>query len=78
VSVRRFGLGLALLVAALVAFTVGYVELFGRVLRDPNRPPTPTSAAQPRVLVFEYALAAVIVVAALTAFLLWRRRRNLR
>jgi hypothetical protein len=74
---NRFGLGLLLVVVLLIAATFGYVQLFGRVLRDPNVPPSVTSPTSPRVKLFEYALVATIVVAG-TAVLLWRQARRRR
>lgn len=71
--VRRFGLGLFLLVVLLAAFAVGYVELFRRVLRDPQQPPSVTGPSNARVLLFELALVAAIAVG-LAAWLLRRRR----
>jgi hypothetical protein len=73
--VRRFGFGLLLVVVLLLGATVGYVELFGHVLRDPNLPPTVTSSANPRVLLFEILLAAALLVG-LTAFVVVIRRRS--
>lgn len=71
--IRRFGLGLAALVVLLALFALGYVTLFDRVLRDPDLPPTVTNPASPRVLMFEMALGAFLVIA-VTAVILLRRR----
>jgi hypothetical protein len=71
--IRRFGIGLAVLVVLLVLFALGYVTLFDRVLRDPNLPPTVTSPASPRVLRFEMALGAFVVIAVTSVILLRRR-----
>ena len=61
--IRRFGVGLLLLVAGLAAAAVGYVELFGHVLRDPSRPPSVTSPDNPRVLAFEIVFLALVLAA---------------
>lgn len=68
---RRFGAWLAVFVVLLMLFAVGYVTLFGKVLSDPTRPPTVTSAANPRVTRFELVLGAAIVVGVTT----WLARR---
>lgn len=73
--VRRFGLGLLLVVVLLVGAAVGYVELFGKVLRDPSLPPTVTSSSNPRVLLFELLLVAALVVG-ITAVVFTKRRRS--
>ena len=72
-QLRRFGLGLAAVVAVLVLFAVAYVTLFDRVLADPTRPPTATSRPNPRVLIFEVLLAAALAVGATTW---WVRRKG--
>jgi len=72
---RRFGLLLLGGVLLLVAATIGYVELFGHVLRDPSRPPTVTSPTNPRVFVFEIVLAAVVLIV-ISVISQWLRRRH--
>ncbi len=54
---RRTLLALLGVVAVLALFTFGYVWLYGRVLREPDQPPS-VLAKNPRVLAFEVALAA--------------------
>lgn len=73
--VRRFFLGLLLIVLLLVVATFGYVELYGHVLRDPNVPPGARSL-NPKVVAFEIGLGVALAVGlgfALTYFL--RKRR---
>jgi hypothetical protein len=50
------------------------VQLFDRVLRDPERPPTVTSPTNPRVFLFELVFGAAVVVFATLFFALRRRK----
>jgi hypothetical protein len=58
---RRVLSGLLALVVLLALFTFGYVWFYGRVLRDPEAPPS-VLANNPRVRDFEIVLAGVVVV----------------
>lgn len=60
--VRRFALGLFLVVAALVVATFGYVQLYDHLLRDPESPPS-VHSLNPRVLAFEIALWVAVALA---------------
>jgi len=73
--VRRFGVILVVVVLALVGFTIGYVQLYGRVLRDPSMPPTVTSPTNPRVRRFEIGLVAGAAAAVVAIVLIRRSRR---
>jgi len=73
--IRRFALFLLVVVVGLIGLTVAYVQLFDRVLRDPERPPTVTSPGNPRVLLFELVIGAALVVG-LTLLIAWRRRKG--
>ena len=74
--VRRFATILVVVVLALVGFTIGYVQLYGRVLRDPSMPPTVTSPTNPRVRRFEIGLVAGAAVAVVAIVLIRRSRRG--
>ena len=72
---RRFMLGLLALIAALVVATFGYVQLYDRVLRDPDSPPS-VKSLNPRVLAFEVALwVAVALGVGFAVNQLFRKRR---
>jgi hypothetical protein len=60
--IRRFGFGLLVLVVVLALLTVGYVLIYGRLLRDPDAPPSVRNL-NPRVLSFEVALWVTVVLA---------------
>jgi lysylphosphatidylglycerol synthetase-like protein (DUF2156 family) len=75
--IRRTGLLLLGSVIVLAALTVGYVLLFGHVLRDPEHPPSVTSSRNPRVFLFEIVVGGVAVVV-VTALVAWKRRRDSR
>jgi hypothetical protein len=70
--VRRFGLTLAGVVGGLVLAVVGYVVLFDRVLSDPSLPPT-AGTLNPRVLIVELLLLAVVAALATSAVVRSRR-----
>ena len=74
--IRRFGWALLAVIVALVLFTIGYVELFDHVLRDPEHAPTVTSATSPRVLLFEFLLVGAAIVTAGVVWLVRRRRQG--
>jgi hypothetical protein len=62
------------LVVLLALATVGYVWLYGRVLRDPDQPPS-VLARNPRVLGFEVVLLSVVLlVVGLGLFRMVKRR----
>ncbi|MBM4015320.1 MAG: hypothetical protein FJ293_10210 [Planctomycetes bacterium] len=71
--VRRFGLLLAGVIVALVLAAVGYVVLFDRVLADPSLPPT-AGTLNPRVLIVELLVLALVAVAVTAAIVRARRR----
>jgi hypothetical protein len=73
--VRRFFLGLVLLVALLVLATVGYVELYDHVLRDPASPPS-VRALNPKVIGFEIALGAALLIALGLGLNHWMKKRR--
>jgi hypothetical protein len=73
-KLRRFAGFLLVAVVALIGLTVAYVQLFDRVLRDPERPPTVTSPTNPRVFLFELVFGAAVVVFATLFFALRRRK----
>jgi hypothetical protein len=73
--VRRFALGLLALIAALVVATFAYVQLYDRVLRDPDSPPS-VKSLNPRVLAFEVALWAVVALGAGFALNQFLRKRR--
>jgi hypothetical protein len=60
--VRRFAGWLVVLVVVLALLTVGYVLLYGRLLCDPDAPPSVRSL-NPKVLAFEVALWVTVVLA---------------
>jgi len=71
---RRVLLVLSGLVVVLVLFTIAYVCLYDRVLRDPSQPPS-VLAHNSRVLAFEIALAGcVLLVLGLGLFRIVKRR----
>lgn len=73
--VRRFFLGLVLIVLLLVAATFGYVELYDHVLRDPASPPS-VRALNPKVIGFEVALGCVVVMAFGLGLNHWMKKRK--
>jgi hypothetical protein len=73
--VRRFAFGLVLLVVVLGLLTVGYVLLYGRLLRDPDAPPSVRSL-NPKVLAFEVALWVTVVLAVGFGLNRYLRRRR--